>query len=398
MQLTAKSKWQNALGVSAGEPALVEHIRETIRARGPVTFAWFMEQALYHPQHGYYSSGRCVIGRRGDYFTNVSVGPLFGRLLAAQFAEMWKTLGRPEAFTIVEQGAHDGAFARDVLEAAQRHHPDFFAALRYDIVEPFPVLQARQAETLSSFHAKVWGHPTLTDLPPFHGVHFSNELIDALPVHLVQWTGAEWLERHVTERDDRFVFVNLPLSDHALAERLRDVPTALPVGYETEVSLAAPKWLATVSQKLARGFILAADYGFPRAEFYAPRRTRGTLRSYTKHRVVTSSLAQIGHADITAHVEWTTLAEQAEASGLCLAGFADQHHFVTGLLAGELSQEFGPTSDAKTRRALQTLLHPNFLGMNFQFLAFSKGVDPPPALAGFRFARTRAPHSACATA
>ncbi len=354
MQLPAKSKWQNAPGSSAGEPALVEHIRETIRARGPVTFAWFMEQALYRPLHGYYSSGRCVIGRRGDYYTSVSVGPLFGRLLAAQFAEMWTTLGRPEVFTIVEQGAHDGAFARDVLEAAREHHPDFFAALRYEIVEPSPVLQARQAETLSPFRTKVLGHPTLADLPPFCGVHFSNELIDALPVHVVQWTGAEWLERHVTERDDRFVFVNRPLSDPALAERLHEVPLPLPAGYETEINLCALEWIATVSEKLARGFLLAADYGFPRAEFYAPHRTRGTLRSYAKHRVTTSSLAEIGHADITAHVEWTSLAERAEASGLCLAGFADQHHFITGLLAGELSQEFGPASDAKTRRALQT--------------------------------------------
>ena len=102
---------------------LAEFIREAIRRDGPVPFAWFMEQALYHPQHGYYSSGRCAIGRRGDYFTNVSVGPLFGRLLAAQFIEMWESLGRPADFVIVEQGAHHGAFARDVLEAVRERAP-----------------------------------------------------------------------------------------------------------------------------------------------------------------------------------------------------------------------------------------------------------------------------------
>jgi SAM-dependent MidA family methyltransferase len=137
------------------QPGLAEFIRDTIRHRGPVTFAWFMEQALYHPEHGYYSSGRCAIGRRGDYYTNVSVGPLFGRLLAAQFTEMWESLGRPDDFAIVEQGAHHGDFARDVLEAVRELAPEFFAALRYRIIEPFPILQERQMEALQSFSEKI---------------------------------------------------------------------------------------------------------------------------------------------------------------------------------------------------------------------------------------------------
>src|SRR3954468_4621272 len=114
-----------------GNPDLVEFVRAAIRQDGPVTFAWFMEQALYHPELGYYSSGRARIGRRGDYFTNVSVGPLFGKILAAQFAEMWEVMDRPGDFTIVEQGAHNGDFARDVLEALRQRWPDFFVATRY---------------------------------------------------------------------------------------------------------------------------------------------------------------------------------------------------------------------------------------------------------------------------
>src|SRR5213592_3487634 len=126
--------------MSSGDAALLTFIRETIRGRGPQSFAWFMQQALYHPEHGYYSSGRCAIGRRGDYFTNVSVGPVFGRLLAAQFAEMWESMGRPDDFVIVEQGAHHGDFARDVLGAVRERAPDFFSGLRYWIIEPFPIL------------------------------------------------------------------------------------------------------------------------------------------------------------------------------------------------------------------------------------------------------------------
>src|SRR3954470_12935104 len=106
-----------------GNPDLVAFIRETIRCQGPVRFDWFMEQALYHPEFGYYSSGRCEIGRRGDYFTSVSVGPLFGKLMAGQFAEIWETLGRPDDFTVVEQGAHQGEFASDVMEALRAHNP-----------------------------------------------------------------------------------------------------------------------------------------------------------------------------------------------------------------------------------------------------------------------------------
>src|SRR5215211_7359786 len=132
-----------------GNPGLIGFIRETIREKGPVTFAWFMEQALYDPQRGYYGSGRARLGRRGDYFTSVSVGPLFGQLLAAQFSEMWELLGRGQDFTIVEQGAHGGEFAGDVLAAAQTHQAEFFRALTYEIVEPFDVWQRKQARTLA---------------------------------------------------------------------------------------------------------------------------------------------------------------------------------------------------------------------------------------------------------
>ncbi|MGI9086208.1 MAG: class I SAM-dependent methyltransferase [Chthoniobacterales bacterium] len=372
--------------LQTGDALLIEFIRETIAARGPVPFAWFMEQALYHPAHGYYASGRAAIGRHGDYYTSVSVGPLFGRLLAAQFAEMWQALGRPNEFTIVEQGAHEGAFARDVLKAAQRHHPEFFETLHYAIVELFPVLQERQRETLASVCDKVRWHSLLAELAPFRGVHFSNELIDSLPVHLLRWNGAGWLERHVDVRGDEFVFVDLPLSEPALAEDLRSIPAPSARSYETEVNLRAPTWLADVSAKLSKGFILAVDYGFPRTEFYAPHRTAGTLRGFSHHQVIASPLTEVGRADITAHVQWTSLAERAEMLGLQIAGFADQHHFITGLLAGDLGAEFGPDGDAKTRRALQTLLHPNFLGMNFQLLALSKNLESQPTLAGFRFA------------
>jgi SAM-dependent MidA family methyltransferase len=359
-----------------GDQALTDFIRETIRRNGPVRFDWFMEQALYHPQFGYYSSGRCAIGRRGDYFTNVSVGPLFGRMLAAQFAEMWEVMGRPDDFTIVEQGAHHGEFASDVLKSLR----DSSVPIRYGIVEPWPVLEARQRNTLAEFAGAVTWRKSVAQLEPFAGVHFSNELIDSMPVRLVaRDQGEDWQEKFVALSDDNFVFTTKPIADDALRDHLRKIPLAENVRYETEINLAAGDWIESVARKLTRGFVLAADYGYPRAEFYSAARTAATLQAFARHRTVSSPLEGVGQVDITAHVDWTSVAERAEESGLNLAGFTDQHHFLTGLLTRRTPAE-------NERRALQTLLHPEFLGTRFQYLALGRDA-PTETLAGFRFAR-----------
>ena len=371
-----------------GDPALIDLIRDRIRRDGPVTFAWFMEQALYHPVRGYYSSGRCAIGRKGDYFTNVSVGPLFGRLLAAQFAEMWELLGRPGDFTIVEQGAHHGDFAADVLGASREKAPEFFSAVRYCVVEPFPILRERQAETLSDFREKVTWAKLLSDREPFRGVHFSNELLDAMPVHLItRATGDDgWNQRCVVESGDGFGFTTEPITDPQLRRQIEKIQRLDAGHYETEANLAALDWIENVSRKLIRGYVLTVDYGFPRDEFYAPERTSGTLQCRAQHCTVASPLDQVGHADITAHVDWTSIAERAEECGLSVHGFADQHHFITGLLSRLVRDEVAEEKEPSARRALQTLLHPELLGTRFQFLALGKDA-PRDTLSGFTFAR-----------
>jgi SAM-dependent MidA family methyltransferase len=371
--------------VHTGNPVLIDFIRDKIRRDGPVTFAWFMEQALYHPEHGYYSSGRCAIGRRGDYFTNVSVGPLFGRLLVAQFAEMWESLGRPDDFTVVEQGAHHGDFARDVLEAVRENSPEFFGALHYRIIEPFPLLQERQRESLKAFREKIAWRKSLNELEPFCGVHFSNELLDAMPVHLISKVD-DWQERVVEESGDGFAFVAEPIGDQDLRRHLEKIPRHAVRPYETEVNLAALDWVERVAKKLTRGYVLAVDYGYSRDKFYEPERAPGTLQCYAEHRTVASPLERVGHVDISAHVDWTSIVERAEACGLTLAGFTDQHHFVTGVISRLWPNNFSGETDPQTRRALQTLLHPEFLGTAFQFLALSRNVTDAQ-LSGFKFAR-----------
>ena len=338
---------------------LVESIRETIRAQGPQSFAWFMQQALYHPEHGYYSSGRCAIGRKGDYFTNVSVGPLFGQLMVAQFAEIWEELGKINDFVIVEQGAHDGQFARDVLQSAQSRAPEFFEALDYRIIESFPILRERQSQMLEPFRNKVeWRN----SLQPFVGVHFSNELLDAMPVRLI----SDGTEKLVGLDGDKFVFVERPVN-------------------KTVFNQAALESIDQIAANLQRGYVIAIDYGFLDDEF------ERTVQVRARHRNLDSPFEQTGDADITMSVHWRSIVERAQANGLHVAGFTDQHHFLTGIISQSESGDRGQSllaDSPKAKRELQTLLHPEMLGRAFQVLALAKNVGPETnPLAGFKFAR-----------
>ena len=347
LPLRSLAKADSTFDVFRLQAQLVQFIQTEIQKRGPQPFAWFMEQALYHPEHGYYSSDRAAIGRRGDYFTNISVGPLFGELLAAQFAEIWERLGRIDHFAIVEQGVHHGDFAGDVLESSQRRSPEFFAALRYQIIEPFPKLQARQSQALRRFGDRVRWRSSLDE--QFVGVHFSNELLDAMPVNL--------RNKLVDLDGDKFVFVDSPNAQ---------------IGNQSQLD-----WIDNVAARLRRGFVFMVDYGFAREEF------REVVQVRAQHRSLDSPFEHIGEADITAHVNWSDIAERAERNGLRIAGFADQHHFLTGMIS-----EFPEiVAEEKSKRALQTLLHPEMLGRSFQVLALAKDVDLAAPLSGFKFAR-----------
>ncbi|PYM02124.1 MAG: hypothetical protein DMF19_04210 [Verrucomicrobia bacterium] len=382
---------------------LVEIIRAEIGTNGPISFARFMELALYHPDRGYYASGRANIGRRGDFFTNVSVGSVFGKLLAVQFAEIWEKLGRPGDFKIVEQGAHDGVFAADALSALRQAAGGCFAATSYCIVEPFPIWRERQQKNLREFAEKIAWIASLDEIAPFVGIHFSNELFDSLPAHLIVSGGVAngatvWNEKFVGLEhrlsacapsgvelrcpDALFIFTTANVSHSGLQ---LDHLGFFPAGFETEVNLAAPKLMSEIAAKLSRGLILAIDYGFPRTEFYSLHRSRGSLQVREKQKKLSSPFQQIGRADISGHVEWTSLAEAAQSSGATPIGFTDQHHFLTGIIS-----KFFPDADfdASEKRSLQTLLHPEMLGRNFQALALGK--DFKETLSGFRFARDSA--------
>jgi SAM-dependent MidA family methyltransferase len=359
-------------------------ILSEIAAKGPLTFARFMELALYDTDAGYYASGRAKIGRHGDFFTNVSVGPVFGRILAGQFREMWCRLGAPKRFALVEQGANDGQLALDVLSAMEK---EMLEAVDYWIIEPFSALRRRQEQVLESLKSKIRWVDDLDAVPVFEGIHFSNELLDAFPFHLIRSNGDRWEELCVAAQEERLVFaVREP--GGTLTHPLKALPQRV-AGTIAELRPAARDWIHALVRRMNHGFVLIIDYGFARDDLFAPYRTDGTYRCHRAHRRDSRPLEEPGEKDISAHVDFTALAESALEAGFRIEGFTDQHHYLVGASQDLLSKLNGlPDALSQKRlRALQTLLHPESMGRQFHYLALSKGVEAAPKLSGFSFAR-----------
>ncbi len=379
-----------------GSLPLVALIRDHLLRHGPAPFPWFMEQALYHPEYGYYTSTRLRIGRQGDYYTNVSVGRLYGQLLASQLIEMWKILGSPSRFTIVEEGAEDGQLAMDILSAITEESIEAAECIRYTILEPIPGKQLQQRAKLEpAFLEKMTWLTGLADLEAVTGAFISNELVDAMPVHLVVYRDDEWSELLVDISGEDFGFVGAKIEAPELLQALDKLPLPVLSPYRTEVNLAATRWIQAVSARLERGFMLIVDYGFSRGEYYKPERTEGTLTCYSRHRRSYNPLERPGEIDITAHVDFTSLAETAASASLKVAGYADQHHFMVGaaesrLLALEKAVETEGLTPAHAAflGPYRTLMHPGTMGMAFKFLLLTKGLNGHPQLSGFKYSPT----------
>ncbi len=353
--------------------ALAAVIRAQIERDGPLPFAKFMGLALYHPQHGYYSGTRGQIGRRGDFITSVSVGSMFGELLAFQFAR-WIELERKEqsTFQIVESGTHDGQLACDILESLEEQEPSLFPLAEYWIVEPSPARRAAQQTKLARFQNVRW-HDTFSDIRHrVRGVIFSNELLDAMPVHPFAWNASErrWEEMAVTLRDEQFIWTRLtqPHPSHPqLPAALLDV---LPDGYVVELCPAATDWWREAAASLVSGKLMTIDYGGVLEELLSPARNTGTLRAYSGHRVGADVLANPGEQDITAHVNYTEIINAGEAAGLKTESFTTQGQFLTEI-ARTLWARKGSWSQPQVRQ-FQTLTHPEHLGRPFKVLVQSR--------------------------
>lgn len=356
-------------------------IREEIARGGPITFARFMELALYAPDCGYYERPR-EIGRRGDFFTSVSVGPVFGGLLACQFAQWLEKIAPPTEglWQLVEAGAHDGQLALDVLRWLRQRRPDVFARLEYWIIEPSPGRRAWQERKLSNEFTKVkWACDFGGWVSrPAHGVIFCNELLDAMPVHRLcrDASGPQWLEWRVNWSGQDFVWQKGHLSNEAAAALPRlpaGVEAVLPDGYVIEVSPAAIQWWSRAAASLARGKILALDYGWDAEEWLDPARWGGTLRAYAGHHVATGVLDNPGGQDITAHVNFLFLREAGEAAGLGTEGVLRQSRFLTEIFQRGVMEKTGFAAWTTAQiRQFQTLTHPEHLGHRFRALIQSR--------------------------
>jgi SAM-dependent MidA family methyltransferase len=364
-------------------------IADRIRTSGPISFAEFMDISLYHPELGYYARAAQKSGRAGDFFTSVDVGPIFGTLLAKQFAEMWQILqlgsdprtgpGVTPQFDLVEAGAGNGRLARDVLDAAERTYPDFYRAIRLSLVEQSPTARAGQIDTLGP-HAPLLVH-TGSALPDaITGVLYANELLDALPTHAVVMTDSGLREVFIDVADDssagaaegRFVERFEELSTPRIAEYLARAGAEMRVGWRAEVNLAAEEWTKSAAASLRHGFLVLIDYGHDERELYDTSHSSGTLTSYKQHSQLADFLQAPGETDITAHVDLSAVTRTAEHAGLDVLARLDQTYFMLGLGITELDG-----LSLQQRLAMKTLLLPGGLGSTHKVLLFGRGVGRP---------------------
>ncbi len=376
---------------SPSPPLLPFLLKEIAAAGGAISFRRFMELALYHPEHGYYASGQAKIGKEGDFFTSVSIGRIYGRLLASICREAWERLGTPEKFTIVEQGANDGTMAADILEALTEENDAFTASLHYLIVEPFSVNRERQQQKLAVFDSVSWV-TSLEELPSFNGIHLSNELLDAFPVDSLRWNGDSWEEEVIASEHDQLIWKTRPLFDPELVAAAALLPKNLAPGFRVEINPGMRPWLHAIDEKMEQGVILSVDYGQSGEDRYAPHRADGTLLAYQSHERFNDPLPEPGLRDITAQVDFTTLARQAREEGFAILGYSDQHHFLVGAAEpwlrslGDLLGGASPQMQ-KDLRSLQTLLHPSTMGRQFKTIAFGKNFPTTLPLSCFKFQR-----------
>jgi SAM-dependent MidA family methyltransferase len=353
-----------------------------IEKSGAITFPDFLSIALYDSSSGYYASGRAKIGRRGDFLTNVSAGPLYGELLARAFLRIHERLENPSLF-LIEQGAHDGRLAADILDALQHLAPDI--PVKLAVVEPSHSLRELQQKTLSGNAAGVFWVNSLSELCDQNAIFYSNELVDALPFHLVERVDDTWLELCVDWKDDRFVFVPRVIKEPDLLSLVHQLPAGLPNGYRAELRPSVVGWLRQIAGTLAVGVVHICDYGFPAAQLYHPDRTKGTMLCYRFHQRDEDPLADPGEKDISAHVDFSHLATSAGALGFQLAGYHDQHHFLVGIGEEWLRSLDGTPPgrhDLRKIRAFQTLMHPENMGRQFKHLMLTRNFDWPEAFPG----------------
>ena len=356
-------------------------LADRIRAAGPMSFAEYMRECLYHPRCGYYSKAEAR--RFADFYTSVDVHPIFGRLLARQLAEMWQVLGRPREFWAVEAGAGIGRLAAHILDFAAQKLPEFYSALRYVAVEQSLARRERHSDSFFA-HLKNGKAISAAELPRDipSGCIFSNELLDAFPVHRVVAERGALREIYVNFNGEAFTEERGPLSSAEIETYFREQHIALREGQQAEVNLDGCEWIMDAGRRLGRGFVLTIDYGHEAAELYNERHMRGTLLAYSEHRATEDFLAHPGEQDLTAHVNFTALDLWGRRAGLARTGCVSQMAFLVALgRANEFADLYDEGASeverVRGRLLLKSLINPEGMGETFQVFIQHKGVAEP---------------------
>ncbi len=356
--------------------ALIAHIRREIeQAEGYISFARFMELALYAPGLGYYSAGAHKFGKNGDFVTAPEISPLFAKCLAKQCQQILMALGKGD---FLELGAGSGRFAKDILlELEQlKKLPE-----HYFILEVSADLRERQQQLLQTECPHLFSRVQWLDSFPqkMSGIIFANEVLDAMPVHCFRIDEKGIKERCVAWNNDTFMWHIADPTTPELTQRIQIIQQecALNIGYESEINLMLPAWINTLADSLTRGAILFFDYGYGRREYYHPDRSMGTLMCHHQHQRHANPFAFVGLQDITAHVDFTQVAENAVDAHLSLAGYTTQASFLLGCGLMELaSQSSLSEKDLYLQnQAIKTLTLPSQMGELVKVMALNKDLE-----------------------
>ncbi|UJS21833.1 MAG: SAM-dependent methyltransferase [Candidatus Brocadia sp.] len=355
-------------------------IIESILKKGKITFAEYMQMALYHPEYGYYHSEKERIGKRGDYYTSPAVHRIFGELIARQLEEMWVIMGK-DLFTVVEMGANKGWLCHDIVCCIKNEYPEFYENFHYIIVESNPHAREKQRALLASLEIpeeKVSWHTCTEDGFSFgrmRGCFLSNEFVDALPVHRLKMKNKVFKETYVGYNGINFCDIDDVISGPALHGYLKTNKIYLEEDQACEVNIGAADWLRHASEKLDEGFVITIDYGDTRDRLYHGNAREGTLRCYHGHTVNRDYYARPGEQDITAHVDFTNLINAGRLAQLEVTGFTKQSHFLIAL--GMLERLRDAKQDTGTVLKLKNLIHPEVMGEIFKVLIQHKKVKDP---------------------
>ncbi len=366
----------------SGHTELISEIKKQIEKKGRITFAEFMDIALYWPGKGYYTSENVRWGKDGDYLTSIDVSPVFGRLLAYQINEMWQNLGSPPQFSIIEVGAGREGLSFHIRDTIKKLFPEFYKTADFQLVDVNPI-HIQKLEERTSFHSSI------EDIKPgITGCIISNELIDAFPVHRVVEMDGRLKEIYVGYEDAGFMEIRGELSSSGLNDYLEKIGIKLEQGQKAEINLKALDWIKSIGALLERGFVITIDYGLPARELFRHNRN-GNLLCYYRHTMNNNPFHQIGYQDITAKVDFTSLAATGRDAGLEVTGFTTQFYFFMGIGAlGEFKEveelNMGNLDAFQWNQGIKELMLPGGMGDDFKVLIQHKDVEAP-LLKGFSF-------------